>query len=273
MRALLAEISTGATSDPSLGVPGRDLVPALLLLLIAAVVVLGAVSLVLTLHLVRQRRREREGDSRVDPIPPAPTALRSSATLLVPARWMAVSATTVREVRHALDLSNPTPCTIQDGLAGNHQQALFLAPPVDGWVLITGPGIPDPAEDIDEVYHLVRALSIKLGAAQFFCFNRVLGHHGWAWARGGTIVRAFAWAGTTLWNEGEPTPAERTLRLRSPRYSDPTPTTALARESILSNLDKVPILAGRWSVDPVSVHQQVPNGVGVAGEFTRIRSS
>jgi hypothetical protein len=47
----------------------------------------------------------------------------------------------------------------------------------------------------------------------------------------------------------------------------------MARESILSNLDKVPILAARWSVDPVSVHQQIPHGIGVAGEFPRIRSS
>lgn len=281
MRVLLAEIGSSALPDPSQGAQGPDVVPALLLLLIAAVVVLGAVCLVLVLHFVRQRRRDRDADAGREANLAAaaatsaqpPVTWRNGGTLLVPARWMAVRATTVREVRNALELSNATPCSIEDGLAGNHQQALFLAPPVNGWVLITGPGVPDPAEDIDEVYHLVRALSIRLGSAQFFCFNRVLGHHGWAWARGGGVVRAFAWAGSTLWNEGEPTPAERSLRLRCPRYTDPTPTTALARESILSNLEKVPILAGRWSVDPVSVHQQVPNGVGVAGEFVRIRSS
>ncbi|MDO8349139.1 MAG: hypothetical protein Q7T30_02805 [Planctomycetota bacterium] len=211
--------------------------------------------------------------SAANPATPGSVAWHPGNVLLVPARWMAVRANTVREVRNALGLANATPCSLEDGLAGNHQQSLFLAPPVHGWVLISGPGIPDPAEDIDEVYHLLRSLSIKLGAAQYFGFNRVLGHHGWAWARGGGIVRAFAWTGRTVWNEGEATPAERALRLRCPGYSDPPPQSVLARESLLGNRDKVPVLAARWSLDPVSVHQQIPQAIGVAGEFTRVRSS
>jgi hypothetical protein len=247
----------------------------LLLLLLAAVVLLGAVCFLLVFHFVGQRRRESSSSSapRVEPVSESSVAWRNNGVLLVPARWMAVRASTVREVRNALELSNATPCPIEDGLAGNHQQALFLAPPVNGWVLVTGPGVPDPANDVDEVYHFLRALSVKLSAAQFFCFNRALGHHGWAWARGGGIVRAFAWAGHTLWNEGEMTPAEQAFRMRCPGYGDPTPRSALAREVILANVDKVPLLAARWSVDPVSVHQQLPHAIGVAGEFTRIRSS
>jgi hypothetical protein len=273
MLGFLADIGSSAIPDPSFEVEAADVVPALLLLLIAAVVVLGAACLVLVLHFVGQKRRDlRLEETTVPPVSPA-VEWHTGGVLLVPARWMAVRANSVREVRQALALSDVTPCSIEDGLAGNHRQALFLAPPVNGWVLVTGPGIPDPAEDIDEVYHLLRALSVRLGSAQFFCFNQVLGHHGWAWARGGGVVRAFAWAGVTLWNEGEPTPAEKTFRMRCPDYTDPAPQSAMARESILSNLDKVPILAARWSVDPVSVHQQIPHGIGVAGEFPRIRSS
>jgi hypothetical protein len=259
--------------EPLPGAQGEDMVALLLLLLLAAVIVLGAVCFLLVLHFVAQRRRELAAEAVAEPPATTAVAWRNSGVLLVPARWMAVRASTVREVRNALELSNATPCSIEDGLAGNHQQALFLAPPVNGWVLITGPGVPDPAADIDEVYHLLRALSIRLGAAQFFSFNRALGHHGWAWARGGGIVRAFAWAGRTLWNEGELTPPERTFRMRCPDYEDPPPRSALAREAVLANVDKVPLLAARWSVDPVSVHQQLPHAIGVTGEFTRIRSS
>lgn len=275
MPALLAQLDAAFPEPPAAG-PGEDLVPYLLLLLLAAVIVLGAVCFLLILHFVSQRRRDQAAEPTPDGAgmaPNASVAWRPAGVLLVPARWVAVRAATVRDVRNALELSNATPCSIEDGLAGNHQQALFLAPPVSGWVLITGPGVPDPAEEIDEVYHFLRALSIKLGAAQFFSFNRALGHHGWAWARGGGIVRAFAWAGHTLWNEGEMTQAERTFRMRCPGYEDPAPQSALGRESILANVDKVPLLAARWSVDPVSVHQQLPHAIGVAGEFTRIRSS
>ncbi len=274
MRALFAQ----AALDPAFAdIPatgqGEDLVPYLLLVLLAAVIVLGAVCFVLVLHFVGQRRREAAQEARPETPSPSAIAWRNGGVLLVPARWIAVRASSVRDVRNALELSHATPCSIEDGLAGNHQQALFLAPPVNGWVLVTGPGVPDPVADIDEVFHLVRALSIKCGAAQFFSFNRALGHHGWAWARGGGIVRAFAWAGKTLWNEGQPVPAERTLRMRCPGYDEPPPRTAYAREAILANVDKVPLLAARWSVDPVSVHQQLPNAIGVSGEFTRIRSS
>ena len=273
MYALLAEAVLDGIPDAPAVVPEDDVVVYLLLLLLVAVIVLGVVCFILVMHFVSQRRRDQANEPRSELSSGTTVAWRSGGVLLVPARWMAVRAATVRDVRQALGLSNATPCTIEDGLAGNHQQALFLAPPVNGWVLITGPGIPDPAEDIDEVYHLLRLLSIKLGAAQFFSFNRALGHHGWAWARGGGVVRAFAWSGHTLWNEGEPTPPERTLRMRCPGYDEPEPQSAIAREIILGNIDKVPLLAARWSVDPVSVHQQVPHGVGVTGEFTRVRSS
>jgi hypothetical protein len=267
-----AVLGENVASIPS---AGDDMVACLLLLLVASVVVLGAVCLLLVLHFVNQRRRDSLAlaeSAEPTPATPAPPWL-AGGMLLVPARWMAVRASTVREVRNALELSNATPCRIEDGLAGNHHKALFLAPPTHGWVLITGPGVPDPAEDIDEVFHLLRALSIKLGAAQFFGFNRSLGHHAWAWARGGGIVRAFAWAGHTLWNEGDPTPAESALRLRCPDYLDSLSASPNTQDAVLSNIDKVHLLAARWSVDPVSVHQQQPNAIGVAGEFIRIRSS
>lgn len=271
MIALLAQAPT-AIGAPVVG-PGEDMVACLLLLLLAAVIVLGAVCFLLVIHFVGQRRRDVPSEPHVEPTPDASVFWQSGGMLLVPARWMAVRAASVKEVRNALELSNPTPCRIEDGLAGNHQRALFLAPPIHGWVLITGPGVPDPAEDVDEVFHLLRALSIKLGAAQFFSFNRTLGHHAWAWARGGGIVRAFAWAGHTVWNEGEPTPAEITCRMRCPDYRESIEASLDIQESVLANLDKVPQLAARWSLDPVSVHQQQPNAIGVAGEFTRIRSS
>lgn len=276
MFAILAQIAPGEVVPEFIPHPpqGEEVVVYLLLLLLAAVIVLGAVCFVLILHFIRQRRREPETPPESPAIPTLPqVAWRNAGILLVPARWMAVRAASVREVRNALELSNTTPCSIEDGLAGNHQQALFLAPPVNGWVLITGPGVPDPAGDIDEVFHVLRALSIRLGAAQFFCFNRALGYHGWAWARGGGIVRGFAWTGQTIWNEGDLTPAERTFRMRCPAYDEPSQDNAISQDSILANIDKVPLLAARWSVDPVSVHQQIPHAIGVTGEFPRIRTS
>lgn len=272
MRAILAQAALEQLPDAPPGTQGEDLVPYCSCSSWPRSSCSEPVCFVLVLHFVSQRRREQHADAPPEEPDADAVQWRTAGVLLVPARWMAVRATTVRDVRNALELSNATPCSIEDGLAGNHQQALFLAPPVNGWVLITGPGVPDPVNDIDEVYHILRALSIKLGAAQFFCFNRAVGHHGWAWPQ---VAASSA---------PSPGPDARSgTRANSPRPNAPSacaapgiwtpPKSALAREAILANVDKVPLLAARWSVDPVSVHQQLPHAIGVAGEFQRIRSS
>src|SRR5262245_1425239 len=116
MLALLAQAGLEYVPEPT-SAAGDDLIAYLLLLLLAAVIVLGAVCLVLVLHFVGQRRREQTAEFRSEGPGAGAVAWRNPGVLMVPARWMAVRATTVREVRNALDLSNATPCSIEDGLA------------------------------------------------------------------------------------------------------------------------------------------------------------
>ena len=44
-------------------------------------------------------------------------------------------------------------------------------------------------------------------------------------------------------------------------------------ETLVPALIELEEAYARWSVDPVSVHQQQPNAIGVTGQFNRIRSS
>ncbi len=165
--------------------------------------------------------------------------------------WLAIKSASVHAVQSALSLHNPKPCSWAEGLSGNHEQSLFISPPVTGWILVIGPALPDPAEDVDACYRFLADLSRKLGHVQFFHVHTVLNHHAWVRIDAGRVIRAYAWAGKTLWNQGSPTPAEHTLHMRCYDYGESAdPSLVAPTEASPSNADKVHLLAARWSLDP-----------------------
>jgi hypothetical protein len=191
------------------------------------------------------------------------------AFLLRPSSWLAVHSRRPAAVQSALGLHNARPCTWMEGLANDRE--LFIAPPVNGWILIVGSGLPDPVEDVDACFRFLLDLSRKLGHVQFFHANTVSGHHAWVRAESGRIVRAYVWAGETLWNQGIKTRAELELGLKCFRYLE-TPESALFGQPEISsaNVNKVPLLASRWSFDPASIElRELEQASGIAGEAPR----
>src|SRR5581483_11374488 len=151
----------------------------------------------------------------------------------------AVRSRNPRAVQEALNLHNAKPCTWTEGLAG--EQRLFIAPPVNGWILVVGSEVPDPAEDVDVCFRFLTDLSRKLGQVQYFSANRVLGHHAWVQLTSGRVVRAYAWAGRTLWNQGVKTRAELELGLKCFHYfENPERLSFGPSDLILTNTEKVP---------------------------------
>ncbi len=173
-------------------------------------------------------------------------------------------------VQSALGLSNPHPCTWIQGLST--EKKLFIAPPIHGWILITGCGLPDPSEDVDVCFRFLVNLSRKLGHVQFFSANRILGHHAWVRAESGRIVRAYAWADRTLWNQGVKTQAEISLGLKCFQYLEAPESTLFTQSDLISlNTEKVPQLASQWSIDPAAIDERtLDHACGVAGEPPRL---
>jgi len=186
------------------------------------------------------------------------------------ARWLAVKSTNLGEVQQALKLTNPTPCTWREGLARRVENRLLLSPPIAGWVLVVGHDLPDPAEDVDSCYLFLQRLSVELGEVHYYSANRVLHHHAWARLEWGSVVRAYAWAGQTLWNQEPMTAAESKLGLICDDYSypvereplDPSPMNAINEERIFQ-------LAACWSIDPTRIADQSFRGAsGLSGELS-----
>lgn len=189
------------------------------------------------------------------------------ATFEQPCRWLAIKAVNASVVQAALHLHRPTPCSWEEGLAEAHEDKLFISPPMSGWVLVVGSGLPEPSEDPDRCFHFLTGLSRKLGHVQFFSANRVVQHHCWALLEKGRVFRAYAWGGETLWNQGPVTAAEKDLEMLCLEYAAEQSPFAL-REAMAANVEKVNQLAARWSVDPCAVSPAMWGGRGIVGAFS-----
>lgn len=239
------------------------------MMLLLASIILGAFFACLAGYWVRRKQEAQSIDSfrlrNRDPFD-------RSANFLFdrPNRWLAIKTTDLAKVQDALGLCNPIPCSVSEGLGKVGDRKLFVSPPIDGWILVVGQGLPDPSDDIDDFYRFIMRLSRNLGAVQFFCSNRALNHHAWVRAENNKIFRAYAWAGETLWNEGEMTAAERELGLRCFDYAEqPSVFPFSAREAHFANAEKVPLLAARWSLDPSAIAQIGYNPhSGISGDFS-----
>lgn len=238
--------------------------PALLLLLFSVALSIGFAIIVLLIR----RSRERQ----LEPSLPAPREscpYERTCIFRRPGCWLAVKSRNLLSVQSALGLHNPKPCSWTEGLTGDEK--LFIAPPVKGWILVMGAGLPDPSDDVDACFRFVVELSRKLGQVQYFSASRVLHHHAWVKADGGRVLRAYAWAGRTLWQQGKRTTAENELGVKCFEYMEPAERVSFeAPDPVALNVDKVPLLAARWSLDPARIEERVLEAQhGVAGEPSR----
>jgi hypothetical protein len=245
--------------------------PMLLLLVLSFALSCGIAMVVLLSRRARTRpfhfqysRKRHDGISYGSFIP-----AHASGFVSRPSSWLAIKSRNLKAVQSALGLHNAKPCSWLEGLAGDEK--LFIAPPVKGWIIVLGSGLPEPSHDVDACFCFLLEISRKLGRIQFFTASRILHHHAWIEAERGRIVRAYAWAGRTLWNQGKPTLAEQELGLKCFDYTDPAqPFPFSMQDSVTGNAEKVPLLAARWSLDPAAIDERfLEHERGVSGEWSR----
>jgi hypothetical protein len=182
-------------------------------------------------------------------------------TLSRPGCWVAIRSVSPEAVKNVLGLNRAAPCSWAEGLAGGHE--FFISPRVNGWVIVTGMGLPNPTDDVDATFVFLQALSRQLGHVQYFYASRLLHHHAWARLDDGCVTRAYAWAGETVWNQGIETIPEIEVDVRLFGYGEHAATILDAE----TNFEKVPRLAARWSLDPAEVKlSSSRQAIGLAGE-------
>jgi hypothetical protein len=215
------------------------------MLLVAHFLALGVAVMVFgwVIFLQRRNRADNLNHSAGEFFPSPAIAMR-------PTTWLAVRALEPDAVRAVLADKND----------------FFISPRVNGWVIITGPGLPDPGDDVDASHLFLTALSRELGHVQFYHSEKFSAHHAWARLDEGCVTRAYAWAGETIWNQGEKTLAENALGLKCSGYGEDSEVELwTTKESASTNVEKIPLLAARWSIDPEILHR----AGGITGESSR----
>jgi len=268
MTAMLAEAGGGLSA-----LRNNDLVAALLIMLLGIVLGVGVSCTFLVVHFMR-KGRATQGRLTAKPVLPYRERRFFPPLFNPPARWLAIKSANPRAVQAALGLHNPMPCSWEEGLSATHEQKLFISPPVRGWILVMGPNLPDPVEDVDKCYRFIMDLSRKLGHVQFFSVNRAVHHHAWVLAEAGAVHRAYAWAGRTLWSQGRKTRAEFDLGLKCYDYGEGEDRVEFGRvDPAVVNTERLPLLAARWSLDPTSIDaRMLKENQGIAGRLSRSRA-
>lgn len=218
------------------------------------VLVIGGIFAVVYRRHLRQLRRASRA---VDPLV-ALSGRRLALPFPAPPRWLAIRSSNTSHLRTLLGLAEEPSTPWADALGHCRERVLFLSPPVNGWSLVIGGGLPDPVHDIDRCHRLVTQLSSEIGDVQFYAVDRVLNHHTWARTRDGAVVRAYSWSGETQWNEGRPTLDERLLGLRCREYGEePEPIAYGEVSPEQTNAERVLLLARRWSIDPIAASELI----------------
>jgi hypothetical protein len=244
----------------------NEVTAGLLLISLMAVFVIALLFLSAMVHLRRVRASSLRTSRKADPAMVSRPRYCPSVFDYA-CRWLVIKGSNMGSVQTALGLLNPIPCSWGEGLSQLPDHQLFISPPINGWILVIGQGLPDPADDPDICFHFLTKLSRALGQVQFFSVNRAVNHHAWVRVEGGRVRRAYAWAGETLWNEGEQTQPEKDLGMKTYAYAEQPPGMGSADEHG-ANSDKVIFLAARWSFDPTAVDEKALRaGLGVAGRL------
>jgi hypothetical protein len=203
-----------------------------LMLLMVQLLALGAASLFLLWIIFLQRRNRAAEELQRPGLELFPA---SAGRGIRPNTWLAVRSLEPETVR----------ATLKD------KREFFISPRLNGWVIVTGCGLPNPNEDVDACHLFLTALSRELGHIQFFHMDNFSAHHAWARMDDGCVTRAYAWAGETIWNQGVKTLAETGLGMKCPGYGEEGGIEPWVRkEKAAANVEKIPQLAARWSLDP-----------------------
>jgi len=180
-------------------------------------------------------------------------------------QWLAVPSSDTRAVATAIGLDRIKTSNWRTGLEAAHALdagSVFVTPPIHGWVLAVGWGLPGTkwmrTRYVRE--ELMTSLSIRFGEAQYYASHRGSGAVEWARYIKGREMRVFAYGdGQISHDRGQPYPEEAGLV--------PTPATSEDEGQYWGpDEDDVLRIAAAWSLDPSQLDQAgLPPSVGVLG--------
>jgi hypothetical protein len=248
-------------------------------LLLTAVVALTVLALVLV-GLARHRR-QRPGRGTPTPPPrlePKVVETRDDPDEPIPfgpkSLWVAARAPSAQALAEALELDDLRASNWSSGLAAAEaypSHCVFVTPPIRGWILAVGVGLPDPGDSalLPRWRSLMSAVSQRFGEAWFFGNHRISSYSVWACYVAGRERRLFAYAdGQLIYDFGEPLAEEVNLVRRRRDLTTAGSDRERGGAVFEPDEDDVLRLAGACTIDPSTIDPlDTPPGVGLVGEM------
>ncbi len=186
--------------------------------------------------------------------------------------WFAIKTTEQEKVAQLLGLKKTTRSNWKNGLESAYNNAVFITPPVDGWILAVGWGLPqaDSKETLEKTIDLANTLSRQFGEAQFFCTHRVTEYHCWLKSVNGKSERLYSYLGEQGENiviSGSPTKAERKYNLVNTLSDEAKSDDYFGRDDLVyPDEELVMEIAGAWSINPTLLEgNKNIKGMGLLG--------
>lgn len=159
--------------------------------------------------------------------------------------WLTVPTTEPGRLGEELGVKGMEPCNWSMGIRrAYNEDAVFITPPVDGWCMVVGEGLPYP--DVEEESKRLKALLERLSGVYggAFCFGSYItvGMECWFRAEEGRMVRSFVYMeGKIFEEEGQPIDGEVPIDARCPAEQ----------------------VAGNWCVNPATLERRTDLGPGL----------
>jgi hypothetical protein len=197
--------------------------------------------------------------------------------------WLAIKDVRSEAVAEALSLRSVRSADWETGIKAAYEYpitcAVFVTPPIDGWVFCVGFPLFAPVDARPPALGLrASEWAQKLQTeVQYFSTHRIVEAHAWARARPSGLERAYVYVGESgekVLDLGAQTPEERELGFA---FFDPSndeaQTEGYWERQDLTHVgeEHVMALAARWSIDPSSLAERdLDVGNGLVGDFGEV---
>lgn len=185
-------------------------------------------------------------------------------------KWIAVKTVDTEKLLNVLNLEKMEKANWVEGTIKGNQGYVFVLPPIEGWILISGWDIPTPysSDGLEASKKLLNQLSKNFGEAQVFGTQRAGNAALWMKSVNGVVERLYCLAYETSNIEGKPTPVEEPWTLFD--SNSPEADTDEYWESALSpDPETVLEVAASWSINPMNLIKY--SGVGEYGYIGILR--
>ncbi len=167
--------------------------------------------------------------------------------------WLAIKTNQTEKVAEILKLENCRPCNWKYGIEYAYTNSIFIAPPVNGWTLVVTNFNLTTYKNYNEILNLVKLLSTKFDAVQYFANHRNIDYYIWIKANNGSLNRIGSinsTEGQSISLKGNPTEIEISHNLINNNIDSDD-----YWDEIMSLVDEEFIMevAENWSINPTKI--------------------